>query len=114
MGEQRSGRIAAEALELVAGVHRVGDDHAVGGLDGAPGLAEVLHRLASVETVVVEALGAQHLEVAQLHEQQDEDGERGDAERADLAVHMTTGSATTVERLVVSLSETRSSRARRT
>src|SRR5205823_1279995 len=46
VGEERTGGITTETLELVARVDGVGDDDAVGGLDGTPRLAEVLHRLA--------------------------------------------------------------------
>src|SRR5207302_3161327 len=114
VGEERTGGVATETLELVARVDGVGDDDAVGGLDGTAWLAEVLHRLAGVQAVVIEALGAQHLDVVELHEQQKEQDEAGDPEPADLTVHAAeTASTTTVVRLVVSLSDTRSNRANR-
>jgi hypothetical protein len=77
-------------LEAVVARHRAREQHAIGGGDGAAVAREALDDRAVVAGLGVEVVGAEHLDVVELHEQHGERRHQEAAEAADRAVHQRT------------------------
>ncbi len=101
-GPHVEGVMAGEVgVQLAVGVHplplevgvvdldRLGDEHAVGGGDRSPALAELAHHRPAVADVLSQLLGLEHLHPIELDEQQRVQHQEPHAQAGDLAVHGT-------------------------
>jgi hypothetical protein len=102
VGEQLALRVAALQVEAAGAGHGVGDDHAVGGGDGAPGLVEVPQDGPGVLRVPVQLVGLEHREPVELREQHHEAAQQAGAQPSDLAGHRTSSGSRSASRSALS------------